>query len=41
MNFTEQELKLAISALQADSQGKWGDGRQEQIDKLVAKLKRA
>ena len=41
MNLTKQELELAISTLEADSQGKWGDGRQEQINKLVAKLKTA
>jgi hypothetical protein len=41
MNFTEQELKLIASALEADSQGRWGDRRQEQIDKLIAKLKKA
>jgi len=41
MNLTKEELELAISALSFDNQGKWGDGRQERIDKLVAKLKKA
>lgn len=41
MNLTKEEIKLAISALEADTQGKWGDGRQERINKLVAKLSKA
>ena len=41
MKLTKEELELAISALSFDTLGKWGDGRQEQINKLVAKLKRA
>lgn len=41
MKLTKEELELAISALSFDTVGKWGDGRQERIDKLVAKLKRA
>ena len=41
MELNKSELELIISALKADTLGKWGDGRQGQIDKLVAKLGRA
>jgi hypothetical protein len=41
MKLTKEELELIISALRFDTVGKWGDGRQERIDKLVVKLNRA
>jgi hypothetical protein len=41
MELNKSELKLIISALRFDTLGKWGDGRQERINKLVAKLNRA
>jgi hypothetical protein len=40
MNFNTVEIQTILSALESDTLGKWGDGRQEKIDKLVAKLKR-
>ncbi len=41
MELNKSELELIISALSFDTMGKWGDGRQERIDKLVAKLNKA
>jgi uncharacterized protein YfaS (alpha-2-macroglobulin family) len=41
MELNKSELELIISALSFDTMGKWGDGRQERIDKLVVKLNRA
>ena len=37
MNFNTVEIQTILSALESDTLGKWGDGRQEKIDKLVAK----
>lgn len=39
MTFTQEELKLIKSALTYDTQGVWGDGRQEKIDQLLKKIK--
>jgi hypothetical protein len=41
MQLTREELDLIKSALQYDTQGKWGDGRQEKIDRLIKKIKGA
>jgi hypothetical protein len=40
MTFTREDLDLIKSALQYDTQGKWGDGRQEKIDQLLKKIGR-
>jgi len=40
MTLTEQDKALILSALSNDSQGTWGDGRQEKIDQLIKKIKR-
>lgn len=37
---TEEDKALILSALRCDTQGKWGDGRQEKIDALIKKIKR-
>jgi hypothetical protein len=41
VNFTVDELKLIKSALECDTQGTWGDLRQEKIDQLLKKIKEA
>jgi hypothetical protein len=38
MELTQEEILLIKSALRNDTVGKWGDGRQEKIDKLLRKL---
>lgn len=40
MKLSKEERDLLLSALRNDRVGKWGDGRQEAIDKLVRKIKR-
>lgn len=40
MTLTKEEKALLISALEADTQGKWGDGRSERLGALIAKIKR-
>ena len=39
MTFTEKEKKLILSALRNDRVGTWGDGRQENINALMRKIK--
>lgn len=41
INLTNEEKELILSSLRCDRVGTWGDGRQERIDKLMNKIKRA
>jgi hypothetical protein len=40
MKFNKEELKLLISVLESDTQGNWGDGRAESINRLINKIKK-
>jgi len=40
MKLDEKEIRLIISSLEADTLGTWGDGRGEEIEKLIKKLSR-
>ena len=35
-----REIELIIHALTCDRQGTWGDGRQEQIEAVIRKIRR-
>ena len=37
---SKEEAELIISSLTYDTQGNWGDGRQEKINSLILKLLR-
>ena len=37
---SKEEAQLIISSLTYDTQGNWGDGRQEKINSLILKLLR-
>ena len=41
ITFTNEELKLIQSALECDTQGTWADLRQEKINQLLKKIKKA
>lgn len=41
VTLTSEEKELLLSSLRCDRVGTWGDGRQERIDKLMSKIKRA
>ena len=41
ITLTSEEMELILSSLRCDRVGTWGDGRQEKIDKLTNKIKRA
>lgn len=41
ITLTSEEAELILSSLGADTVGKWGDGRQERIDKLTNKIRKA
>jgi hypothetical protein len=41
INLTNEEKELILSSLRCDRVGTWGDGRQERIEKLMNKIKRA
>lgn len=40
LSLTGDEVNLILSSLNADRIGTWGDGREEKIQKLMAKIKR-
>lgn len=41
ITLTSEEKELLLSSLRCDRVGTWGDGRQERIDKLMNKIKKA
>jgi len=41
MKLLENEIRLILSCLQADSQGSWKDTRGDEIAKLIKKIKAA
>ena len=41
ITLTSEEMELILSSLRCDRVGTWGDGRQERIDKLTNKIKKA
>ena len=41
INLTSEEKGLILSSLRWDRLGTWGDGRQEKIEKLMSKIKKA
>ena len=40
VKLTPEEWRLIVSALEFDKVGTWGDGREEAIQSLLAKIKR-
>lgn len=41
ITLASEEVELILSSLRADRVGTWGDGRQERIDRLTGKIKKA
>jgi hypothetical protein len=39
MDLNQQDIELILSALSNDKVGTWGDGRQEKLDALIAKVR--
>jgi hypothetical protein len=40
LSLSGDEIELILSALRSDRVGTWGDGREERINSLMAKIKR-
>jgi hypothetical protein len=40
LRLNDQEVELIIHCLNFDDQGTWGDGRQENIDSVIRKIRR-
>lgn len=39
LRLNDQEIELVIHSLNFDTQGVWGDGRQERIDAIIRKIR--
>jgi hypothetical protein len=40
LSLSGDEVELILSTLRCDTVGTWGDGREEKIQKLMAKIKK-
>lgn len=39
LRLNDQDIELVIHSLNFDTQGSWGDGRQERIDAVIRKIR--
>jgi len=39
LRLNDQEVELIVHCLNFDTQGQWGDGRQERIDAVIRKIR--